>query len=320
LASKVARNTAGVTPVVGDSLYDLFYKIAQNTAGTPPQPGDRLYNLFFKIASNTGGDGPEVGDGRHNLLFKICENTEDGGGGGTTPEPEAVDFFARAGITDFTQKSAVNNLVVALKAANIWGKIRALYPLVGGTRSAHSQNLKGTAYTIAWESESNDANGVTGNATCKGDTGLNASSLAVGSVALGVYNVTGGNDPASEISAYQSGNDFSLTCLWTDNITYANMGTSGNSISVTGIDPKGFWVMNNSALEVSANMTLYRNGSLLNSKTIPSNAGPNLNYLLIYGCSRTIALAFFSDGLSQPEVVSLSSAVQAFQTTLGRNV
>ena len=57
-------------------------------------------------------------------------------------DADALAFFTAAGITDTTQKTAVTTLVTDLKAANIWTKMKALYPFVGGTAAQHRFNLK----------------------------------------------------------------------------------------------------------------------------------------------------------------------------------
>ena len=57
-------------------------------------------------------------------------------------DPAASAFISAAGITDATQISAINNLVVGMKSDGIWTKMKAIYPFVGGTATAHKWNLK----------------------------------------------------------------------------------------------------------------------------------------------------------------------------------
>ena len=57
--------------------------------------------------------------------------------GGASIDPDAQAFIDAAVITDPTQISAVNTLVVDMKDANIWTKMKAVYPYVGGTASSH---------------------------------------------------------------------------------------------------------------------------------------------------------------------------------------
>jgi hypothetical protein len=58
------------------------------------------------------------------------------------PDVDALAFIAAASITDSTQQSAIDTLVKSLKSANIWTKMKALYPFVGGTATTHKFNLK----------------------------------------------------------------------------------------------------------------------------------------------------------------------------------
>ena len=62
--------------------------------------------------------------------------------GGVSYDADASAFFTAASITDTTQKSAVNQLVVDLKGYGIWTKCSAIYPIVGGTAGSHAVNLK----------------------------------------------------------------------------------------------------------------------------------------------------------------------------------
>lgn len=95
-------------------------------------------------------------------------------------DANAASFISTAGITDLTQQSAINTTVLALKAAGLWTKIYALYPMVGGTATTHKYNLINPAtYTLTfngtWTHSANGAfpNGSTGYAT----TGFTPSSV-----------------------------------------------------------------------------------------------------------------------------------------------
>lgn len=62
-------------------------------------------------------------------------------------DADAQAFFTAAGITDTTQKDAVNAMVVSLKASaptntSLWSKFLAIYPFVGSTSSQMMYNLK----------------------------------------------------------------------------------------------------------------------------------------------------------------------------------
>ncbi len=68
----------------------------------------------------------------------ILARTASGGG----VDPDAQAFITAASITDPTQQSAINQLVVDLKGYSIWTKFKAIYPIVGGSASSHKFNLK----------------------------------------------------------------------------------------------------------------------------------------------------------------------------------
>jgi len=57
-------------------------------------------------------------------------------------DSDALSFISAAGLTDSTQKSAIDTLVKDMKTANIWSKMKAIYPFVGGTALSHKWNLK----------------------------------------------------------------------------------------------------------------------------------------------------------------------------------
>jgi len=64
----------------------------------------------------------------------------NGGGGGIDADAQA--FITTTGISG-TNATATNQLVLDLKAANIWTKMQVIYPFVGGTSAfTHKFNLK----------------------------------------------------------------------------------------------------------------------------------------------------------------------------------
>ncbi len=57
-------------------------------------------------------------------------------------DADAQAFITAAAIVDVVQQNAINQLVLDLKAASIWTKMKAIYPMVGGTAAQHKFNLK----------------------------------------------------------------------------------------------------------------------------------------------------------------------------------
>lgn len=78
-----------------------------------------------------------------------------------------------------TEKDAVNDLVVDLKADSLWTNLRILYPFVGGTSSSTKWNLMNpqntdAAYRVTWNGTGTFAStGITGVSSFYGNTHFN---------------------------------------------------------------------------------------------------------------------------------------------------
>ena len=84
-------------------------------------------------------------------------------------DPNAQAFITAAGITGTTNQNAVNTLVKGLKSNNLWNKMIAVYPLMGGTATTTKYNLinpvdSDAAFRITWSGGvTYSVSGVTGN-------------------------------------------------------------------------------------------------------------------------------------------------------------
>jgi phage tail P2-like protein len=237
-------------------------------------------------------------------------------------DPIASLFFRIAGITDNTQRLAVDNLVKALKAAKIWNKMKAIYPFVGGNADSHSYNLKASAYQITWKGVmTHDANGIKGNAgdsETYGDTGLLVSSLGFNSIAFGVYTKGDQKTFGEEINAGATDNlNYGISTRYNDGVFYASGGFPDTYISVSTIYGSGCYILTRQSSSV---YKVFRNGTQFGATRTeaPQVVGGSFHCPTILN-DRVISFAFVSDGLSDAECVSLNTAVKNFETTLGRN-
>ena len=118
---------------------------------------------------------------------------KNGGGGGT--DADAQLFITATGITG-TNATATNQLVIDLKAANIWTKMKAVYPLVGGSATSHKYNLLNPVDSNAANrlvfagGVTHSSNGILGNGTnAYADTFLNPLTVfPSGFSSIGFYN------------------------------------------------------------------------------------------------------------------------------------
>jgi hypothetical protein len=238
------------------------------------------------------------------------------GGGGGGVDPDAQAFITAAAITDPTQQAAINTLVVDLKGYSIWSKMKALYPIVGGTASQHKFNLKDprdldAAFRLVFSGGwTHNSNGFTGNAiNTEALTKLiPLTSLSTTSGSLGFYLR---NTILSNTYDFSPGvgNAFGIA-LYVDTRYYMY----GGFTSIGGTPSAAFYGIS----RVGGTHKGYRNGSV--NMTSTSTATLNANELKFNTNLRNYAFGYIADGLTDAENTNLYTAVQAFQTTLGRQV
>ncbi len=259
-----------------------------------------------------------------------------GQGQNTSFDADAQLFFTASGITDTTQKSAINTLVIGLKANSLWTKMRALYPFVGGTAGTHKWNLKDprdldAAYRLVfnggWTHSSTGAipNGTSGYV----ETFLTpSSSLTVNSVSMSFYYRTN-NTPVSvdpvDMGCFKTAiQALTLTAVNGGSLFTKNL---GSFLTVSNTSRLGLYTTSKIN---STDATAYKN-----SVPVVSGASggtlPTLSVLIgtirvdsgAYAAgynNNEFSFAHIGDGLTDTDVANLYTLVQAFQTTLGRQV
>lgn len=246
---------------------------------------------------------------------------------------EALAFIAAAGITDATQKQAICTLVSDLQAFGIWTKMKAIYPFVGGTSTTHKFNLKdprdlNAAFRLVFGGGiTHSLNGITGNGVNSyANTFLTPSiSLSTNSGHISTYIRTNVLESKYDLGATSSGtSDISVISRWTGNLFYSNYGALTYP-NASNSDSRGLFTTNRNSI---TNTSGYKNGikviDTAQTASLPSN--PFWIGALGNGVSGTdfssknYAFASIGDGLTDTEAANLYTAVQAYQTTLGRQV
>jgi hypothetical protein len=360
---KMYRNgTVSVTAANNSSgnLSRAIYLSARNDGTNPTDSFDNRQCAFASI-----GDG--LTDLESNLFYQIVEkfqaalsrnvNTSKSFYFNKNYSNEVNTFLFNGGITDATQMSATNTLVNTLKTAGIWSKMKAVYPMVGGTATAHKLNLvtpvdSTSAYALTfnggWTHTSTGAlpNGTTGwantNFVASGVLTLhnchlsyysrtnnlttNAFDCFMGAAGnypnwYGVENLYMGTNNLSKVSAAQHTTN-QTTAVAVGNIT----------------NRKGLFL--NTKLSVTpTTLKIIKNGVSLGNATTP-----DVNYGVIgvqlpiypiylaalnnktnspfqqYFSNAECSFSSIGDGLTDAEALTFYNAVQAFQTTLGRQV
>jgi len=257
-----------------------------------------------------------------------------GQSGGTPVDPDAQAFITAAAITDPTQQSAVNQLVVDLKGYGVWSKMKAIYPFVGGTASTHKFNLKNPLDTDAafrlvfnggWTHSANGAlpNGTNGFA----NTFLTPSTAysTNNSAHLSIYSRTNTILDSVDMGGLNGSARTDLSLRVTDGNIYARVHLNG--VITANTNSQGYYVINRNS---STSLKLFKNNIQLGSTYTGTN-GNRLDTEIYIGAyhfgtgsaffsNRQYAFASIGDGLTDTESANLYTAVQTFQTTLGREI
>jgi hypothetical protein len=258
-------------------------------------------------------------------------------------DADAVAFFGRVttagGSLSATEKAAVNQLVLDLKANSLWTPMKAIYPMVGASAAACAQNLKSSSFTGTFSSGWTFAStGVTPNGTSAYmDTSLTPSTAlsSINDVHLSFYSrtqntTTGGWNIGVDTSAPNPGSiNLGQYFAAVSQKLFNNGSYPTYAVTSTETNTRGLAI---GVAESSVLRKLHFNGSLLATTTNTTNIGlPNRS--LYVGSGRNsvtgnaadfspheCSLASIGDGLTTTQASNFYTAVQAFQTTLSRNV
>jgi hypothetical protein len=244
-------------------------------------------------------------------------------------DADAQAFITAAGITDATQQSAINTLVTDLKGYSIWTKMKAIYPFVGGTSSTHKWNLKdprdlNAAFRLVFNGGFThnqygiQPNGVNGYADTFFNLATNFTSTNAGATVYRYQVATSGTDIGtyaganfnvfynSAISTQISAIAFSFTGTLNYTPTYGGLGmTTTSALSGT---TKGY---ENGVVKLT-NIT----------QGTPANVNSQIgrNTFGVEYSNAIIPFVAYHEGLTDTQAANLYTAVQAYQTTLSRNV
>jgi hypothetical protein len=260
---------------------------------------------------------------------------------GLTTDPDAQAFITAAAITDPTQQAAIDNLVKGLKSDNIWTKMKAIYPFVGGTATTHKFNLKDPrdldaafrlVFNGGWTHSSNGAlpNGTNGYADTKLIPNTN---LTLNSCSFSVYSRNNFTPAANQsYGVYSSGTALPLIggTFFVDKsvsgLTYSYL-PPDVLLSSTGQNLAAMFLTTRTS---ASNAKLFRNTTQLAAVTTQGQTSQPITSFL-FGAFRNqggvqdynsfqYAFAHIADGLTDTEASNLYTRVQTFNQALGRQV
>jgi len=263
--------------------------------------------------------------------FALRKISGGGGGGGTDPDAQA--FITATGISG-TDATATNQLVLDLKSANIWTKMKCIYPFVGNTASSQKYNLKDArdldaAFRLTFFGGGTfSSNGYQPNGTnAYANTFLTPSTtLTLNSQHISYYSRTNSNGTEVEMGCNNNGNSpNTLLEIRTAGTTYVSLAANGYTTYVDA-NSLGFYMGNRTASNV---VKLFKNNTAVATSAVGSSSNPfysigigalNSGTTRQFYSTKQCAFASIGDGLSDAEALALYNAVQLFNTTLGRQV
>jgi len=255
----------------------------------------------------------------------------------TNLDSQAQSFITIAGITNVTQKNAINNLVLDLKSSNIWDKMIAVYPMVGGDPETHKWNLKDLrdsdeAFRLSFSGGTTHSsngvqfNGVNGYA----DTHIVPSTtMMTSSKHMSFYSRT--NSTTTNESVTMGTKTLSSNCYFSIRYQPQNYsisfygGIDGLFNAVPQTNSIGFYI----SRRLYQNHNFFKNGFTIRDTFSSTGYTSQVGYSITIGAlndtgtitkfdNKECSFSSIGDGLSDGEIISFNNIVQTFQTTLGR--
>jgi hypothetical protein len=241
-------------------------------------------------------------------------------------------FATATGITDTTILGALNTFDLGLISNSLDTKMKAVYPMVGGTSTTCKYNFmnavdSNAAFRLQFLGGGTfSANGYQPNGTnAYADTFYNQTTQGdnVNSGHLSYYSRTNSNGTEVEIGA--SGVANTLLEIRTSGVTYPFINQGGATTIFADSDSLGFYVANRTGATV---LNAWKAGVKKVSGTNVSTLVSNYNLYLSafdsgvpqYYSTKQCAFASIGSGLTDGEASALSTLVQNMQITLSRNV
>ncbi len=247
-------------------------------------------------------------------------------------DPDVQAFINATGISG-TNASAINTLVGALKAASIWTKMKALYPVVGGTATTHMYNLKNpldtnAAFRLTFAGGgTHSSNGYQPNGTnAYANTFCGTNSMLLNSAHISYYSRTNTTtNTGTELTSFGVSNS-ELSIKVSTSGGLARINQSG-AVGYTAVaDSRGLFMSN----RTTSNSTKFiRNSILLNNYTNASTSVSTTSFFLGAGSSSgspfsysniQCAFATIGDGLTDLESQLFYQITEKYQVALSRNI
>jgi hypothetical protein len=245
--------------------------------------------------------------------------------------PLTLDWIAKTGETDTTILNALNTFEAGLIANSLTGKFNAIYPFVGGTSGKHSFNFINTltfqlTFMGGW---THNSTGAAPAATAYAITNIipnthllkddNHLSIYIGTISnsgsdIGAFTTVPAPTRVLELDTRTSG-------------LFRYFGNDATTLSVATADNRG-WSLGTRTN--STTKTIYKNGVSVATNSVASVGLPLVGIYLgtrnvdgvasVPSSSTTHRFDSIGSGLTAGDASTLYTLIQAFQTSLSRQV
>lgn len=279
-----------------------------------------LYDGLLTGQSNGLFDG--LDNGLHNGLFANESSINDS---------DAQRFINAIGTLTNQQALAVNILTNQLKFYNLWNKVYAIYPIVGGTSTSHKWNLKdvrdlSVAYRLSFFGGlTHNSAGITGNGTnAYIDTNLNDNSiLRLDDACVFGYsstNIAANSSPL--FSTYEgstnaifinprNASDIMSTRMHNSTVNSTSNTDSRGFYSLSRVLPTSYILQKNNTFTQINDASVSKQNNTIIGLGSPQNAFYSTRNLSFFGIVQ---------GLNIEQSISLYNVVQNYQRLLNRAV
>lgn len=243
-------------------------------------------------------------------------------------DPDANAYFAEAGISDSTEKNAVNALAAQLKSAGLWDKMDRIFPISPTSLSAAAYCLK-TRTTITWvNTPTHSSSGVLFNGTSQyGNTNyapsVDGTQYTANDAHIMMYN---GNDFAPTGNKVLIGSDLQNRFTVNSSGDFVASVCSTAVLSETGpIDERGAFVVTRRG---ATDASLYNNEyNVVNSNSGVATTTPSDDFYV--GCRNNggsplqysdclVQFMTYGSGLTDSQQRMLTRIVARYQFALNR--
>jgi hypothetical protein len=254
-------------------------------------------------------------------------------------DADAQAFFNRVsaagGTLTETEQDAVNTLVFQMKSIGVWTGMKAIYPMVGSSAAACAQNLRSASFTGTFSSGWTFAStGVTPNGTSAFmNTGFKPSTegLTYNNNQVSFYSRTSAQNGATQFYDIGSGDGGSTDNLSlfirrsTDLAGYDSGNFATNRATFSNTNGQGFYC----GTAATTTSKYFKNGISQVSQSLSASSISNFNTYVgafnqadstTFYSIKQCAFASMGLGLTDTQSANFYTVVQAFQTSLSRQV